>query len=278
MPGIDANVVDREETLTGAEQGHPAAPRLLLDGFSGPLDHLLALARAQKVDLSGIPLAELVDQLLMALRQARASTPLGQQGEWVVMATWLLQLRSLLLLPADVTTQQAAAAETQQLQERLVMLEAMQALAGWLARQPQLGHDVFGCGQPEVLGIAVEAAPAPDVIEFLWASLALFDDAPVADTGMVYRPVPLDLHTVTEARVRIMQRLDAVPGEASLDTFLLDWEDRTSPTARSSLRQRSAWSSMLVASLELARQDDLMLRQEDSFQMIHIAPVSTVRA
>ena len=62
-----------------------ATPRLALDGFSGPLETLLTLARAQKIDLSRLSLAALVDQLEAALRQAPASLPLGQKGDWVVM-------------------------------------------------------------------------------------------------------------------------------------------------------------------------------------------------
>jgi segregation and condensation protein A len=73
-------------------------------GFAGPLDHLLALARAQTIDLAAISLTALLDQLAEALRQAPASVPLGQKGDWVVMAAWLVQLRARLLLPADPLT------------------------------------------------------------------------------------------------------------------------------------------------------------------------------
>jgi chromatin segregation and condensation protein Rec8/ScpA/Scc1 (kleisin family) len=172
------------------------------------LDHLLTLARAQKVDLSEISLAALVDQLAAALRQAPAATPLGQKGGWVVMAAWLVQLRARLLLPADTPAQQHAAAEADQLRERLVALQEMQALAAWLEQRPQLGRDMFARGQPEVFGVSIETAHAPDVIEFLWASMALFDDTPAPDTATVYRPIHLDLHPVAEARARILRLLN----------------------------------------------------------------------
>jgi hypothetical protein len=114
--------------------------------------------------------------------------PLGQKGDWVVMAAWLVHLRTRLLLPADLAVQQDAAAEVGQLRDRLVALQEMQALAGWLERRPQLGRDVFARGRPEVFGVSVETTEVVDVVEFLWASLALFDDAPVPDTVNVYRP------------------------------------------------------------------------------------------
>jgi segregation and condensation protein A len=108
--------------------------------------------------------------LTAALRQAPAAVPLGQKA-WVVMAAWLVQLRTRLLLPADAPGQQEAAAEADELRVRLVALEAMQALALWLAQRPQRGHDVFARGRPELFGVAVDAWPAIDVTEFLWASL-----------------------------------------------------------------------------------------------------------
>jgi segregation and condensation protein A len=91
------------------------------------------------------------------------------------MAAWPVQLRARLLLPADPAAQQDAAAEADQLRDRLVGLEETQALAGWLERRPQLGHDVFVRGHrpsraqsSEVFGVSADAAQAIDVIEFLW--------------------------------------------------------------------------------------------------------------
>jgi segregation and condensation protein A len=127
----------------GPGGGEGGSPFLTLDGFSGPLEHLLTLARAQKIEIGKISLAALVDQLVAALRQAPGTIPLGQKGDWVVMAAWLVQLRARLLLPADAPAQQEARVEADQLRGRLVALEDMQAFAGWLERRPQLGHDVF---------------------------------------------------------------------------------------------------------------------------------------
>jgi segregation and condensation protein A len=195
----------------GPEEGEGASPLLTLDGFTGPLAHLLALARARKIDLSQLSLTALVDQLAVALREAPVTTSLSQKGDWVVMAAWLVQLRARLLLPADAPGQQEAAAEADALRSRLVGLEAVQALAAWLERRPLLGHDVFARGRPEVFGVSVEAAQAIDVIEFLWASMALFDDTPAPDTATVYQPRPLELYTVAEARDRILRLLEQVP-------------------------------------------------------------------
>jgi len=271
------------EAVDWQEEGEGASPVLTLDGFSGPLDHLLTLARAQKIDLARISLTTLVEQLTAALRHASEKIPLGQKADWVVMAAWLVQLRARLLLPADAPVQQEAAAEVEQLRIRLGALQTMRALAGWLEQRPQLGHDVFARGRPpsraqspEIFGVSVEASQALDVVEFLWASLALFDDAGVAETVTVYRPVRPALYTATQARERILQRLEDAPDGARLDQLLPDVSAITEAEPPSAVvRQRSAWSSTFIASLELARQGEVVLGQEQDFQPIHVARVKS---
>jgi segregation and condensation protein A len=130
-------------------------PRLALVGFSGPLALLLDLARMQRIDLARLSVADLVDQLATALQEAGPAIPLGQKSDWVVMASWLLLLRSRLLLPTEVAAQQAAAEAADRLRDDLLTLQAAQALARWLEIRPQLGRDVFARGQPELLGSAV---------------------------------------------------------------------------------------------------------------------------
>jgi segregation and condensation protein A len=274
-PGAEANEVPPakpvEDWPAGGEGG---SPHLVLDGFAGPLDHLLTLARAQKIEIGKISLAALVDQLVAALRQAPANMPLGQKGDWVVMAAWLVQLRARLLLPDDAPAQQDAAAEADVFRGRLVALEEIQALAGWLERRPQLGHDVFGRGQPEIFGVSVAAGQAVDVVEFLWASLALFDeDTAAADTATVYQARPFELYAVAEARERILRLLAAAPEGASLERFLPDPTDLPESGARGKLRLRSAWSSTFIAGLELAKQGDVVLGQGEDFEAIHVARI-----
>ena len=174
------------------------------------------------------------------MQDAPPATPLGRKGDWVVMASWLVQLRSLLLLPDKSAAQQAAAAEADRLRLRLIGLREIQALAAWLDRRAQFGRDVFARGQPELLGTSVETGHEVDVVGFLWACLALFDDAAdAADTETVYWPRWFEPHAVPEARDRI-------------------------------LRRRSAWSSTFAASLELAKRGDVALAQDGLFMPIRI--------
>ena len=92
-----------DPTTDGIEAGH--SPRVEVAGFTGRLETLLLLARAQQIDLAGISLPALLDQLTAALSSA---APLGEKGDWVVMATWLLLLRSRLLLPVATPAHSAA--------------------------------------------------------------------------------------------------------------------------------------------------------------------------
>jgi segregation and condensation protein A len=278
--GLDGQAA-RDGPLTvpradGPEEGQGGSPwgspYLTLDGFAGPLDHLLTLARAQTIDLADISLTALLDQLTAALRQAPAAVPLGQKADWVVMAAWLVQLRTRLLLPADAPDRQEAAAEADQLRVRLVALEAMQALAFWLERRPQLGHDVFARGRPEMFGVSVEAGPTIDVTEFLWATLALFEDEQPPDTETVYRPAPLALHTVAQARNRILRRLKDQPEGVALDQLLPDESPDAGEPSRRALRRRSGWATTFVAGLELAKQAEVVLGQGGDFEPIHVAP------
>ncbi|MBN8925100.1 MAG: segregation/condensation protein A [Rhodospirillales bacterium] len=250
------------------EPGHETTPALALDGFIGSLEQLLLLARARRIDLERIPVGALVDQLVEALQQA-GQTPLGQQADWVVMAAWLLQLRAQLLLPADSAVHQEALADAEALQERLRALQAAQALAGWLEVRPQLGQDVFARGCPEIVGTLLEPAHQLDVVEFLWASLALFEEAP--DLAIEEdRPARVVLHDVITARARILQLLAGEAEGALLACFLPEPPDTPETDRQRALRRRSAWASTLVAGLELAREGGLVLLQEESLGDIRV--------
>ena len=250
--------------------GEGASPWLDLAGFHGRLERLLALARAQRIDLARVSLPDLLDQLTAALREAGSRTPLGLQADWVVMAAWLVQLRSRLLLPAEAAAQQAADREAAQLRRGLARLDAVQAATRWLDEQPRLGRDVFPRGRPELVGIGTTTLHQVDVIEFLWASLALFDDdLPPPDTASCYRPAWLALHAVSDARDRILRRMADRPGPCRLDQLLPDGPGPGTPHD-TGLRGRSGWTTTFVASLELAKQGEVALKQEGSFAPISV--------
>jgi len=120
---------------------------LHLEGYEGPLDLLLELARTQKVDLAKISILQLVEQFLAVIEGARR-VRLELAADWLVMAAWLTWLKSRLLVPQLGEPEDAElAAET--LAARLIDLQAMRQAAAWLGQKPQLGWDVFASGMPE---------------------------------------------------------------------------------------------------------------------------------
>jgi segregation and condensation protein A len=274
---MDGIVADHIAGRAGEGQG---APFLDLGGFSGPLDQLLALARAHEIDLTRVPLVALVEQLAAALHHAPPAMPLGQKGGWVVMTAWLVELRSRLLLPTDPAEQHQAEAQAVELRDRLVDLQAMQALAQWLDGRPQLGRDVFARGRPEDFAAAIGAEHDADVVEFLWASLALFDEAEDAvDTAVVYRPRRWDWYSVAAARARILAVLADAPEGERFERLLPDLPDAAIAGEQTAARARRglAWGCTLVASLELAKQGDLTLAQEGLFGPIDVRPPAAPR-
>src|SRR4028119_951081 len=130
---------------------------LSIDGWEGPLDLLLTLARAQKVDLTAISILELVEQYLAYLAGARA-LKLEIAADYLVMAAWLAYLKSCLLLPKDPEADPSAEEIALRLQLRLQRLDAMREAGARLIGRDRIGRDVFVRGAPEGLRLIRKSA------------------------------------------------------------------------------------------------------------------------
>ena len=142
-------------TWEDPRRGEPAdgAPVLSIDGFAGPLDWLLEMARAKKIDLARLSIGALIEAFSRAMQAALAGRDRGRIGHWAawtVMAATLTELRSRLLLPADAPAARAAAEEAEALRRQLLARAQMRLAADWLERRPQLGREVFARGSPEL--------------------------------------------------------------------------------------------------------------------------------
>ena len=140
-----------------SQPGLAAAPVLAVDGFEGPLDWLLDLARTRRIDLARLSIVALVEAFEEALTAALATpdlrpTLLGRWGDWLVMAADLTLLRSRLLVPADAAAAQDAQDEAERLRQRLLGRAEIGRTADWLESRSQLGRDVFGRGQDDGAG------------------------------------------------------------------------------------------------------------------------------
>ena len=235
---------------------------LRLDGFEGPLDLLLELARRQRVDLARISITALVDQYLEAVT-AVDRTDLIQAADWLVMAAWLTWLKSRLLLPTDPDEAQEAEQAQQVLTQRLIELERVREAADWLDGQPQLGWDVFERGYHEQPEAAVPTATTMMLLEACVDVLQLARARPAA----VYQPRRIVEWTPHQAA----NRMEAILYECRLGGDLLGFLP-TMPARLSNREQslRVAIASTLIAALELAREARVRLHQNAAFAPIRV--------
>lgn len=236
----------------GAAAGDDKALYLELDGWEGPLDLLLDLARRQKVDLRKISILALVDQYLTYIDRAEA-LKLELAADYLVMAAWLAYLKSALLLPREEQEDPSPEELALRLQLRLQRLGAMREAAARLMGRDRLGRDVFRRGAPE--GLRVDRR---NRWQCEWFDL-------VQAYGQVKARTAPVVHMV---RDRMVMTLDsALARVSSMLGVTLDWvelRDFLPPHADPRLK-RSALASSFVAALELARLGKAELAQEHTF-------------
>jgi segregation and condensation protein A len=235
---------------------------LKLDGFDGPLDLLLELARRQRVDLTRISITTLVDQYLLVVMSGER-IDIIQAADWLVMAAWLTWLKSRLLLPVDAEEARQADQAQQLLTERLVMLERVRGVAAWLDSQVQLGWDTFARGQLEAQKTIVPVANYMMLMEACLSVLGLEE----SQAEEVYRPRRLIDWTPQQAMDRIQSMLQDQSSGADLLAYVPKLPEGF-PDRVSNLR--IAIASTLVAGLEMARTARIHLHQASPFEPIRV--------
>lgn len=225
---------------------------LALDGWEGPLDLLLSLARSQKVDLTKISILALVDQYLVFIADARALR-LELAADYLVMAAWLAYLKSCLLLPPDPEADPDPHEMALRLQFQLQRLDAMRDAGVRLFGRDRLDHDCFVRAAPE--GLRLLASDQYDCS--LFDLLRAYGDIRARTDRTVYAVSRRPVLALDEA----LERLGRLLGQA------LDWTDlaRYLPDALDEDYRRSALASTFLAALELARQGRADLSQADAF-------------
>jgi segregation and condensation protein A len=243
------------------EQPQPAPPAeqltLELDGWEGPLDLLLTLARGQKVDLAKISILALVDQYLAFIADAK-KLKLEIAADYLVMAAWLAYLKSCLLLPKEEQADPSPEELALRLQLRLQRLNAMREAGARLLARDRIGRDVFVRGAPEGLRVIRKSAWQVDLYDLIATYGMVRARAEPAIHVINRRPVM----TLEEALLRVERMVGAAMEWAALESFLPETQD---PAFR-----RSALASSFVATLELARQGKLQLDQQAAFAPLYV--------
>ncbi|MGH6762917.1 MAG: segregation and condensation protein A [Phyllobacterium sp.] len=244
-------------------------PALVIDvqGFEGPLDLLLHLARNQKVDLARISVLALAEQFLLFVKQAQA-VRLELAADYLVMAAWLAYLKSKLLIPKTPgdegeTGEELAAA----LHFRLKRLEAMRDAAAKLVNRNRLGRDVFARGMPELVVIEKTNEYSASLYDLLTAYAVQRQKRAVSHVQIAHRRV----WSLKDARTILIRLIGETDDWTTLDQYLLAYIP--SPKERI-----TALASAFAASLELVREGQLEVRQVAPFEPIYMRPVKRGQA
>ena len=233
------------------------ALNLTLDGWEGPLDLLLTLARVQKVDLHQISILALVEQYLVYLESAR-KLRLEIAADYLVMAAWLAYLKSCLLLPKDPEADPSPEELALRLQMRLQQLDAMRDAGARLMGRDRLGRDVFARGAPEGLRLVRKS-------DWQVSPFDLF-----AAYGVVKARTQPAMHVVYDRRVMTLD--DAIVRVSRLIGAHIDWTELEAflPSSGDAAFLKSALASSFVAALELARQGRLEIAQDEAFAPLKV--------
>jgi segregation and condensation protein A len=249
------------------ETGRPAElsdsePALVVDveGYEGPLDLLLALARQQKVDLAKISILALADQYLQFIEAAR-KIRLELAADYLVMAAWLAFLKSRLLLPEPPTAEGPSAEEmATALANRLRRLEAIREAANRLMNRPQLQRDIFPRGEPEQIAEIRHPKYTATLYDLLTAYATQRQSRVLASVHLARRTV----WSLAEARASL-ERLIGLPESEDwgcLDDYLVRYVAEPSQRA-------TVFASSFAAALELVREGELELNQKQAFAPIY---------
>src|SRR5438094_1760565 len=249
---LDSNLLAERAT------GEPA---LVVDveGFEGPLDLLLALARQQKVDLAKISILALADQYLAFIEEAR-KLRLELAADYLVMAAWLAYLKSRLLLPeTNAPEGQSAEDMAVALALRLKRLEAIRDVAERLFGRAQLDRDVFRRGQPEPIAHIKHPQYSATLYDLLSAYAQQRQKSALAHVRLVKRTV----WSLAEAREALERLIGRSPDWTRLDEFLISYvvEPSLAPTV---------FASSFASTLEMVREGVMEVHQQGAFAPIYV--------
>ncbi|AOH84627.1 chromosome segregation protein ScpA [Sphingomonas panacis] len=235
----------------------PETLTLDLDGWEGPLDLLLALARNQKVDLREISILALVDQYL-AFIAAAGEIKLELAADYLVMAAWLAYLKSGLLLPRDPEIEPSPEELALRLQLRLERLNAMREAGARLMARDRVGRDVFPRGAPEGLRTVRKALWQAEIFDLIAAYGRISARTRPVMHIVANRPVM----TLEAALERVARLVGSAVDWAVIESFL--------PESATGVFRKSALASSFLAALELARQGRVELQQKSPFAPLYL--------
>ncbi len=246
----------------GAADRTSSDPELVVDvdGFEGPMDLLLELARRQKVDLAKISILALAEQYLAFIERVR-KLRIELAADYLVMAAWLAYLKSKLLVPELENTEEGQSGEEMaaQLAFRLQRLEAMRDAAARLANRNRLGRDFFSRGQPEAVIVERKSEYSATLYDLLTAYASQRQRSIVSQVTIAKRTV----WSLQDARDILVRFAGNIDDWAPLDSLLIAW-------TKDGKSRVTALASSFAATLELVREGKLTMRQESAYAPLYL--------
>jgi len=253
MSAADFPAVDNERS--------DAEPAMMVDveGYEGPLDLLLVLARQQKVDLAKISILALADQYLGFVEAAR-KLRLELAADYLVMAAWLAYLKSRLLLPEAAPGEGPSAEDMAlALANRLRRLEAIREAANKLMERPQIGRDIFPRGSPE----PIAEVKQPEWTATLYDLLSAYAVQRQRTAMSRVRFKKRNVWSLAEARATLERLIGASADWSRIDQFLISYVVEPTQAA-------TVFASSFASALELVREGVAEIHQKDSFSPIYL--------
>lgn len=231
-----------------------------VEGYEGPIDVLLNLAREQKVDLIHISIVQLADQYLKFVTEAR-SRSLELAADYLVMAAWLAYLKSRLLLP-DLSTEEEPSGEelAAALQFQLQRLESMQKAGAELVARARLGQDFYSRGAPERFKTTQNSVFDATLTDLIQAYARQKSKTARGKTLRIEQS--WELQSIEDALLRLRRLVGHAPDWRTLTNFLPD-------NVKSPLTRRSAMASTFGAVLQLAKEGRINIRQDGTYGEIY---------
>jgi segregation and condensation protein A len=253
------NAEQEFETELAERSGDEPSLMVDVEGFEGPLDLLLTLARQQKVDLAKISILALADQYLAFIEEARRMR-LELAADYLVMAAWLAYLKSRLLLPEQHPAEGLSAEEmANALALRLRRLEAIRKFAEQLMNRPQLGRDVFKRGQPE----PIAEIKHPQWSATLYDLLSAYASRRQIQSRSVVRVAKRTVWSLAEAREALERLIGQSMDWSPLDQYLVAYFTDPAMTA-------TVLASSFAAALEMIREGHLEAHQQGAFSPLYL--------
>ena len=231
---------------------------LNIDNYEGPLDLLLDLAKTQKVDLMQISIVQLADQYISFVEKIKKNLEIA--ADFLVMASWLAYLKSRLLLPDDFDDDFSATKMAEKLKLQLRKLEMIRLLSDQLMTKKQMGVDIFFRGIKE----GIKRKNTPRYSLSLYELIKSYADFKKRQNFSSINIKKLKTYTMEEAIKKITSMFEKLKNWCDINDLIPQ-----TFKIKKKLR-KTGYASSFVAGLELVREGDLLIKQEELFDKVYL--------